>query len=90
MAKNGEIGLVGTRADGGSTLDANALFATGATLRAVAAGSRTQLERVLRTYAVNKLRPVVSRVFGFDAARSALAHYAEAQDFGKIVIKLAA
>ena len=90
VAMSGEIGFVGTLAGGSSMIDANALFASGATLRTVAAGSRAQLGSVVRTLAVNKLRPVIARVFGFDEARAALGCYAEGRNFGKIVIRVAA
>jgi NADPH:quinone reductase-like Zn-dependent oxidoreductase len=90
VAISGEIGFVGTVAGGSSMIDANGLFASGATLRAVAAGSRTQLDSAARTMAVNKLRPVIARVFGFDEAPAALACYAEGRSFGKVVIRVAA
>lgn len=90
VALGGEIGFVGTLAGGSSMIDANALFASGATLRAVAAGSRTQLDGVARTMAVNQLRPVIAHVFGFDEAPAALAAYAEGRCFGKVVIRVAA
>lgn len=69
---------------------ANALFASGATLRAVAAGSRSQLSSVARTMAVNKLRPVIARVFGFDEAQAALACFAEGRSFDRVVSRVAA
>jgi NADPH:quinone reductase-like Zn-dependent oxidoreductase len=90
VALSGEIGFVGTVAGGSSMIDANALFASGATLRAVAAGSRTQLGNVARTMAVNKLRPVIARVFAFDEAPAALAYYAEGRSVGKVVIRVTA
>jgi len=55
----------------------------------VAAGHRTHLEQVMRTVAVNRLHPVVGQVFAFDEAPAALAHYAEAATFGKIVVRVA-
>ncbi|MFX8320181.1 zinc-binding dehydrogenase, partial [Acinetobacter baumannii] len=84
VAPSGEIGFVGTVAGGSSMIDANVLFASGATLRAVAAGSRTQLDSVARTMAVNNLRPMIARVFGFDEAPEALACYAQGLSFGKV------
>jgi NADPH:quinone reductase-like Zn-dependent oxidoreductase len=89
VAVGGEIGFVGTVAGGGSMVDANALFASGATLRAVAAGSRAQLASAVRAMAANRLRPVIARVFDFDDAPAALAWYAEGQAFGKVVIRVA-
>jgi NADPH:quinone reductase-like Zn-dependent oxidoreductase len=86
----GDVGFVGSLAGGPSTIDANAVFLSGASLRAVAAGSRTMLERVAAIVAQHRLRPVVARVFGFDEAPAALGWYAEARPFGKTVIQLGA
>lgn len=40
--------------------------------------------------AVNKLRPVIARVFGFDEAQAALACYAEGRSFDRVVSRVAA
>jgi len=88
VAMGGEIGFVGTVAGGTSLIDANAVFASGATLRVVAAGSRAQLDSVTRAITVNGLRPVIDRVFEFNEAPAALAYYGEGRSFGKIVIKV--
>jgi NADPH:quinone reductase-like Zn-dependent oxidoreductase len=90
VAMSGEIGFVGTVAGGSSMIDANAVFVSGATVRAVAAGSRAQLVDVVRTFGVNRLRPVIARVFGFDEAPAALGWYAEERGFGKVVVRVAA
>lgn len=87
-AIGGDVAFVGTVAGGASTIDANAVFLSGATLRAVAAGSRAMLERVARIVTQQRLKPVVARVFGFDDAPDALGWYAEARPFGKTVIEV--
>ena len=89
VAVGGEVAFVGSLAGAGSAIDATAMFLSGATLRAVAAGSRAQLQRVARVVERHRLRPVVARVFGFDEAREALAWYAGGQAFGKTVIRVA-
>ena len=88
VALSGEIAFVGTLAGGSPMIDANAVFASGAVLRPVAAGHRTHLEAAVRTMAVNGLRPVIERVYGFDEAPAALAWYAEGRSFGKVVIRV--
>lgn len=97
VALGGQVAFVGTaaggrgRSDATSTqIDASAVFASGATLRPIAAGSRTQLEALVRAFAVNGLKPVIARVFGFDEAPAALRTYAEGGHVGKIVIRVAA
>ncbi|MED5620601.1 zinc-dependent alcohol dehydrogenase family protein [Ideonella sp. BN130291] len=89
VALGGEIAFVGTAAGGSSLIDANAVFASGAVLRPVAAGSREQLAAFARTMAVNTLRPVIARVFDFEDAPAALAWYAQGQAVGKTVIRVA-
>jgi alcohol dehydrogenase len=90
VAFSGEVAFIGTLADGPATLDANALFASGATLRVIAAGSTAQLSQMTRAVAVNRLRPPLGQVFGFDDAREAFAHYARGEGFGKVVIRVGA
>ena len=85
---SGEVAFIGTLADGPATLDASALFASGATLRVIAAGSTAQLAQMVRAVAVNRLRPPIERVFGFDEAREAFAHYARGEGFGKVVVRI--
>jgi NADPH:quinone reductase-like Zn-dependent oxidoreductase len=89
VAVGGEIAFVGALAGSGAAIDPAAMFLSGATLRAVAAGSRAQLQRVARIVERHRLRPVVARVFGFDDARAALAWYARGEAFGKTVIRVA-
>lgn len=40
-----------------------------------------------RVVARHRLRPVIDRVFGFDRAPEAFAHFAGASRFGKVVIE---
>jgi NADPH:quinone reductase-like Zn-dependent oxidoreductase len=85
---SGEVAFVGTTAGGSPMFDANALFASGATLRVVAAGSTAQLAQALRVVALHEIRPVIDRVFDFDEAPRAFAHYARQQSFGKVVLRV--
>ncbi len=86
---SGEVAFIGTLADGPATLDASALFASGATLRVIAAGSTEQLTQMVRAVSVNRLRPPIDRVFAFDEAREAFAHYAHGEGFGKVIVRVA-
>ena len=88
-AMGGEIALVGTLGGAASTLPVGVAFASGATLRPVAAGSRAQLAGFVRAVAQHRLRPVVARVFGLDEAPAALAWYDAGLGFGKTVIRVA-
>jgi len=86
---SGEVAFVGTAAGGETMLDANALFASGATLRVVAAGSRAHLAQMARAVSQNRIRPVIDRVFEFGDTPQAFAYYAQQQGFGKVVIRVA-
>lgn len=86
---SGEVAFIGSLAEGPATLDAGALFASGATLRVIAAGSTAQLAQMVQAVAVHRLHPPLGRVFGFHEAREAFAHYARGEGFGKVVIRVA-
>jgi len=56
------------------------------TLRGIYIGSRRMLEELCRAVEVNRIVPVVDRVFGFDAAQDAYRYLKSGQHFGKVVI----
>ena len=49
-------------------------------------GSRDHFEQMNRAISYHKLRPVIDRVFGFDEAREAIAHFTAQKHVGKVVI----
>ncbi|GAA4059812.1 zinc-dependent alcohol dehydrogenase family protein [Nonomuraea soli] len=84
----GQVACVGFLGGTASPLDPRALFASGASVRAVAVGSRAQFEAMNRAITVGRIRPVVDRVFGFEEAAEAYRYYAEGRAFGKVVIRI--
>jgi NADPH:quinone reductase-like Zn-dependent oxidoreductase len=58
-----------------------------ATPQFVAVGSRAQVVAMNRAIEVNRLKPVIDRVFPFEEAVNAFRYYQAGQFFGKIVIK---
>jgi NADPH:quinone reductase-like Zn-dependent oxidoreductase len=60
----------------------------GATLRGIFVGGREHFEGLMRAVAVNRLKPVIDRVFEFDEAVEAFEYLKSAQHFGKIVIRI--
>ncbi|MER6943759.1 NAD(P)-dependent alcohol dehydrogenase [Nonomuraea sp. NPDC000554] len=88
VAIAGHVACVGFVSDAAPPLDPRVLFASGATVRAVAVGSRAQFLAMNRAIDVNRLRPVIDRVFPFDEAREAYGYYASGKAFGKVVIGL--
>ncbi|WP_214327017.1 zinc-dependent alcohol dehydrogenase family protein [Nonomuraea sediminis] len=84
---SGHVALVGFVSEtAAAPIDARVLFASGATVRAVAVGSRAQFREMNEAIAANLLRPVIDRVFPFDEAPEAYRYYASGQPFGKVVI----
>ncbi|WP_318836385.1 zinc-binding dehydrogenase [Actinomadura rudentiformis] len=51
-------------------------------------GSRAQFIAMNRAVEVNRLKPVIDRVFSFDDAPGAYRYYASGRAFGKVVITL--
>jgi NADPH:quinone reductase-like Zn-dependent oxidoreductase len=88
MSLGAELALVGNVAGGSATVDLNASLAPTATVRRVAVGSRAQFISMARAISVNRMRPVIDRVFSFEEAPSAFAYYAEQKNFGKVVIRV--
>ncbi|MEU6428082.1 NAD(P)-dependent alcohol dehydrogenase [Microbispora sp. NPDC046973] len=88
VAMAGHVACVGFVSGTAPALDARALFASGATVRAVAVGSRAQFLAMNRAIEVNGLHPVVGRTFPFDQAHDAYRHYASGEAFGKVVITI--
>ncbi|OLF19381.1 hypothetical protein BU204_00155 [Actinophytocola xanthii] len=84
----GHVACVGFVSGAAPPIDPRVLFSSGATVRAVAVGSRAQFLAMNRAVEVNRLRPVIDRVFTFDDAPAAYRHYASRRAFGKVVITI--
>jgi NADPH:quinone reductase-like Zn-dependent oxidoreductase len=85
-AIGGQIDFIGMLAGGAPKIDLNVLYNSIATVRVVAAGSRSQFIAMNRAIAVNRLRPVIDSVFPFDKVVDALHYYERTHPFGKVVI----
>ncbi|MFG1826932.1 NAD(P)-dependent alcohol dehydrogenase [Microbispora bryophytorum] len=88
VAVAGHVACVGFVSDTAPPLDGRTLFASGATVRAVAVGSRAQFLAMNRAVEVNDLRPVIDRMFPFERAHDAYRYYASGEAFGKVVITI--
>ena len=82
----GTVSLIGVLTSG--QIDPTALLFRSATLRGVYVGSRAMFEAMNRLIEVNRIRPVIDRVFPFDQAREAYRALSEADHVGKIVIRI--
>ena len=56
------------------------------TLRGIYVGSRRMLEELCRAIEVNRISPVIDRVFPFESAQEAYRYLKSGQHFGKVVI----
>ncbi|MER7131847.1 zinc-dependent alcohol dehydrogenase family protein [Streptosporangium saharense] len=81
----GQVACVGF-VSGASPIDPRVLFASGATVRPVAVGSRAQFLAMNEVIEANALHPLIDSVFPFDEAHDAYRHYASGRAFGKVVI----
>jgi NADPH:quinone reductase-like Zn-dependent oxidoreductase len=88
IAFEGEIAFVGLlgRDAGLTAIDPGVLWTSALKVRAIAVGSRAQFTAMNRAIEVNRLKPVIDRVFSFDEAVDAYRYYEDVQPFGKVVI----
>ncbi len=82
----GVVSLIGVLTSG--QIDPTALLFRSATLRGVYVGSRAMFESMNRLVAVNRIRPVIDRVFPFAEAKDAYRALGQADHVGKIVIRI--
>jgi NADPH:quinone reductase-like Zn-dependent oxidoreductase len=85
-ALNGQINFIGRLSDAASKVDINLLYNSVATLRVIFAGNRAQFIDMNRAITVNRLKPIIDRVFLFQQVVEAFRYYEEVQPFGKVVI----
>ncbi len=85
----GRISAIGFVAGIGEKIDPVALIARQASLDVVAAGSRSDFEKMNRAIAQHGLHPVIDKVFAFEAARDAYEHLTARRHVGKVVIDIA-
>lgn len=83
----GHIALIGALSGAGA-FDPLNVFMKSVRLQGIFTGSRTTFEEMNRAISVNKLEPVIDRVFGFDEVKAALDHMGSGSHFGKIVVKI--
>ena len=82
----GTVSLIGVLTGLGTRIDPHPVSVKGLRVQGIVVGSRTMFEDMNRAIAVNRLEPVIDRVFPFDQAREALRHLQGAGHVGKVVI----
>jgi len=85
----GKISMIGVLS--GPAGDTNPLLILGkrANVQGISVGSMQMFEAMNRAIAVNRMKPVIDKVFPFDEVKAAFKHLEAGAHFGKIVINLA-
>lgn len=83
----GRLVMVGWR-DGDIPGADGSFMMRGLNIHSTRVGSRDDFEQMNRAIVSSGLKPVVSRVFGFDEVPAAFEYFAEARHIGKVVIRI--
>jgi NADPH:quinone reductase-like Zn-dependent oxidoreductase len=86
LARGGKIALIGFLAGREGDTSPSPLMLGGGSLHGIFVGDREMFEELVRAVDVNRIEPVVDRVFSFDQAPEAFRHHASGQFVGKVVI----
>jgi NADPH:quinone reductase-like Zn-dependent oxidoreductase len=84
----GVVSVIGVMTRPEGDLSPYPLMTKFAMVRGVFVGGREHFDGLMKAVAVNRLEPVIDRVFDFDAAPEAYKYLKSAQHFGKVVIKI--
>lgn len=84
----GTVSLIGVLAGGATDMNIFPILMKNIRVQGIYVGSRALFETMNRAVAVNKLKPVVDKIFPFDEAIAALQHMESGAHFGKIVIAI--
>lgn len=82
----GQVNFIGRMGGDLKPVQLGMLFMSAAYIRPIAVGNRTQFIAMNKAIGVNRLQPVIDRVFDFDNSIDAFAYLMEGNYFGKIVI----
>jgi len=85
----GRIGLIGNLSGPATELNPGLILARRANVQGISVGSTAMFDAMNRAIAVNKIKPVIDKIFGFDDVIAAYQHMASGAHFGKIVIRVA-
>lgn len=85
----GQVTLIGVLAGREGDANPHDLMLKNAGLRGVFVGNRSLFEAMNKAIEVNRLQPVVDRVFGFDEVPEAFDYQWNGKHFGKVVIRIA-
>ena len=89
LARGGKVALIGFLAGREGDTNPTPLMMTAGSLHGIFVGDREMFEEMNRAIIVNQIRPVIDRVFPFDAAPEAYKYQASGAFVGKVVIRVA-
>jgi NADPH:quinone reductase-like Zn-dependent oxidoreductase len=84
----GTMSLIGVLTGTNGPVNTHAILHKNVRVHGIYVGSVAMFERLNRALSVNRIEPIIDRVFGFDQARAAYEHLASGRHFGKVVVKL--
>ena len=85
----GKISMIGNLSGPASELNPGLIMGRRANIQGISVGSTQMFEAMNRVIAVNAIKPVIDKVFGFDDVQAAYKHMAAGAHFGKLVLKVA-
>jgi NADPH:quinone reductase-like Zn-dependent oxidoreductase len=88
IRSGGKVSMIGVLS-GAADLNPMLIMGKRANVQGISVGSTQMFEAMNRAITAGALKPVVDKVFAFDAVREAFRHLQSAQHFGKIVINIA-
>jgi len=80
--------MIGNLSGAATELNPGLIMGRRANIQGISVGSTQMFEALNRAIAVNKIKPVIDKVFGFDEVKAAYNHMAAGAHFGKIVIRV--
>ncbi len=86
LAANGQVHVVGGVSGFTSDVPLREILGKLATINGIFVGSREMFEALNRAIVLNRIKPVIDRVFPFDDAPAAYRHLLSGEHFGKVVI----
>jgi NADPH:quinone reductase-like Zn-dependent oxidoreductase len=86
LARGGKIALIGFLAGREGDTNPTALMMTASSLHGIFVGDRDMFEEMNRAIIINRIAPVIDRVFPFEEAPAAYTFQASGAFVGKVVI----
>jgi NADPH:quinone reductase-like Zn-dependent oxidoreductase len=83
---SGLVSLIGVLTGGSAEINTANILAQNIRVQGIYVGSRRMFEEMNRAIEINKIKPVIDRIFEFEEAQIAFRHMEAGAHFGKIVV----